>query len=645
MLYYATCFCFLAPPRLAGAATTDLVKIVLSIAVTGEPPLVIHREDGSLSGYQMDLLMAIKDIAQQQDNVRLTFQLEDYSSKYTNGPAFDLVASDCNKTLKGGDTSDCGRFDLLLAPVFSTPKRFTRADLTPPFMQGYVGALRYGEAPPPIVTTFEDLQRVNGTCCAPVKSLMLRIIREKYPSLNIWECDKQSNGNASDSNGCLEPLKAGKCSLLGDFVHTLQYQSLGDPTLVLVKEALRKNYIVWPMSYKLDSQIRDLIKKWVYQAVTTGVADDLYTKYYEPKICPLGFAGENCTDNCNPNFGRSNRFGVCICDSARYVGKDCNTEIFLDEGLVPTYQLALGYIMFGINALAVVFCGTWLFLHRTEKRVKMAQPFFLGLVLLGCLISSSTILAFMQQAGTDETHSLCMLIPWLYSVGFSVSFGTLFTKIYRVHKVYRSAMRMRRVQVTLLSAVRWIALVLCIDMGILILWQVQDPLEWTRTVTMSDQNGYVLESMGMCHSGTWAWFAIAIGAFHFLLVSIAAYMCFRTRAVPNCLSGARGVTVAMLSNFQIFLVAGPLLFLVGSDPDASFFLRSAIVWINDLVVVLAIFGDLMYGKYNEEEPGQLSLGVRGKTNFGSSDPTIRDESTEARNAFVDEIGASSGKAF
>jgi len=583
-----------------GDSVSDIESIVtLRIGVAASPPLTIQREDGSLGGYQMDMLMAVKDIAE-QEGVELVLDIEDLSDTYASGMAFDLVAGDCNETFKG-NKSDCGRFDMMLTPVFSSDKRFVKADLTPPFMQGFVTGVRFSEAPPPEIATFADLQRANGTCCAPASSLMFRTIRETYPGLTMLECNKQATAN--NSTGCLDFLKAGKCALLGDFVGTLKYQAISDPTLMVLQEALRKGYVIWPMSYELSPRVRALVKKWVYKAVTMGVADDLYTKYYEPKICPLGLAGENCTDYCDSRHGKSDRLGRCTCASTRYIGADCATELTLDEGLIPAYQLAVGYIMFGVNAAAVLFCGAWLFQHRSEARVRMAQPFFLALILFGCLISSSTILAFMQQAGTGRSHQLCMLIPWLYSVGFSVTFGTLFTKIYRVHKVYRSAMRMRRVQVTLLSAVRWIALVLCIDMAILIVWQVYDPMEWTRNVVNSDKNGYVLESVGVCHSDGWVWFAGAIAAFHFVLVSKAAYIGFQTRNVPNNLSGARGVSIAMVSNFQIFLVGLPVLFLVGSDPAVSFFLRSAIVWINDLVVVLAIFGDLIYGNYIEESFG------------------------------------------
>ena len=98
------------------------------------------------------------------------------------------------------------------------------------------------------------------------------------------------------------------------------------------------------MPYSLDPNVRHLIKRWIRIAVESYVVDALYTKYYEPKICPLGYAGENCTMPCNPQYGRSDRLGVCICDSTKYRGSDCSTVVeeaandvhFLECSLYPT---------------------------------------------------------------------------------------------------------------------------------------------------------------------------------------------------------------------------------------------------------------------------------------------------------------------
>lgn len=569
--------------------TIEATVVKLRVGITAAAPYTIES-DGSLGGLQLDLLEEIRSIAAGQD-VELRLELEDIRAAYRPAVVFDLVAHDCHNTTRVEIKSDCDRFDVILAPIFATPVRFKRGQMTPSFLQDWIAAIRYHHqdaAAEQEYSTFADLQSGNGTVCANTKSAYYSQMIQMYPDLNFFHCKGGSH--------CIPALKQGDCDLAASSHTSLRYLSLSDPTLILTQEAILRNYVVWPMRYNLDEETSRLFKSLVMEAVSKGVVDNLYKQYLEPKICPLGFAGENCQDFCHPERGKSDRLGKCICLSTRFVGDDCSIEVYENTGMIPAYQLGLGYAMFGANIGAVLICSLWLAIHRSKPHVAMAQPFFLGLILLGCTVSSSTILALMQQAEPGTVVNHCMLIPWLYSLGFSITFGTLFTKIYRVHKIIRHAARMRRKKVSLLSAIRWIALVLCVDMGVLIAWQVKDPLVWVRTVTASDKFGIALASFGTCVSDRWAYFLGALVGWHFVLVLGASYMCYTTRKVPNQLSGSKGVAIAMISNCQVFLIGGPVLFLIGSDPGTSFFLRSAMIWVNDLAVVLAVFGELVFGK-------------------------------------------------
>ena len=570
----------------------------IRVGVVAVPPMTIVGDDGELTGLQIDLLNAIQTIAE-DEGYNLQYTLSDIreSISYLNAIGFDatsLVANDCEDDDVVENKEDCYRYDLLLAPMILTPDRFERTDYTPTWMQESVGAIRHSEAKGRVYNTFAELERDNGTICGNPSSYYTAAIFERHPGLNIVACRR--------SIECAQLLKDGNCSLQAGLSTRLNYFTLQDSTFVLTKEALSRAFIAWPIRYDLDRRVSHLIKRWTLIAVTTNVVDDLRTKYFEPKVCPLGFAGETCEDKCDPVHGRSDRNGKCICDSTKYVGVDCSIVVDEDTGLIPTYQIIIGYIFFGFNMILVIFCFAWVCKNRSNANVTVAQPTLLQLVLVGCLVSSSTILALMQQAEPGETVGSCMAIPWLYSIGFCITFGTLFARIYRVHKVVYASARMRRVNVDVRAALQWIAMILVVDLTILMVWQVQDPLKWKRIVLSQDKFGEVLSSVGKCTASNWAYFAGAIAAFHLILFSIASYMCFATRHVPNKLSGARGVSVAMVSNLQIFVVGCPVLLLIGSDPQASYLLRSAMVWVNDFAVVAIIFGELILFPETVENP-------------------------------------------
>ena len=166
------------------------------------------------------------------------------------------------------------------------------------------------------------------------------------------------------------------------------------------------------MSYQLPPIVSQLVKKWMYAAVANATMDQLYYQYFESHICPVGTAGEHCDQPCDPNHGTANAEGVCVCESIRWTGEDCSVEILENPNTIPLEWKAVAYGMLLLNVLAIAACGSWLWVHRHTAPVRVSQPFFLVLVLLGCLISSSTIVALAQEDEDGGEVPACMAIPW-----------------------------------------------------------------------------------------------------------------------------------------------------------------------------------------------------------------------------------------
>jgi hypothetical protein len=101
-----------------------------------------------------------------------------------------------------------------------------------------------------------------------------------------------------------------------------------------------------------------------------------------------------------------------------------------------------------------------------------------------------------------------------------------------------------------------IGFVLLVDVIILVSWTLIDPLVWEREVIRQDQFGSSLESQGYCTCDSWQIFASIIAIFHFGLLAVACYMCYVARNIPSKFSEHKFVTIAMISNLQIFVVGG-----------------------------------------------------------------------------------------
>ena len=368
-------------------------SITLRAGVLHAPPfaMIQAEEYGDVyDGFQIQMLQSMKTFAR-RDNVELDFVFSPSPPQY--GDALDLVANDCNTTVNPNSQTDCNQYDVIIGDYYVNPDRSIRVDFTPSWLRTTMTTIKYIEKnQTKDYTTLTQADQDGATVCVPDGTYLMTVVMSNFPNANYLKCSTQQD--------CIDELKNEKCVLYAEDELQLRYRAVQDNTLKVTREQLNTQYLVWPMSYRLDPVVSMLLKRWVYAAVTSGTLDELYYQYFEKHLCPQGTAGENCELPCDPNHGKSDERGVCVCESSRWTGDDCSVEVIEDLNLIPRFLHMTGMVMFGINCVACLVCGTWLIMKRNTAQVKFAQPTFLALVLLGCLISSSTIIPLgMEDEG------------------------------------------------------------------------------------------------------------------------------------------------------------------------------------------------------------------------------------------------------
>ena len=522
-------------------------QITLRGAVLHAPPFAYVESDdnGDLSyrGFQVDLIERLKIFAA-QDNVTLDVALSQAPPLY--GPALDLVANDCLSVVENPEES-CNQLDMIVGNYYATPDRAMRVDLSPAWLRSTISTIKYTDKSPgsPDYTTLTEASGAGATVCLKDGTFYAGVVKAKYPLIDFLMCPSQGE--------CLDALKAEECVLYASDELQLRFQSAWDATLEVTREQVNTQYIAWPMRDDLPPIVSRLMNRWIFEAVTNATIDELYHEYFQKALCPVGTAGESCELPCDPVHGEADMRGVCVCRSTKWTGDDCSIEVQEDTNMIPTTLKMLAYAMLGINVAVICACGIWLYKYRGTAQVRFSQPFFLLLVLLGCLISSCTIIVLAH-----EGVQTCMAIPWLYSVGFSVTFGTLLSKILRVYLIFTKGARSeaqgagnlnanpRRKFGNFRETIGVIGVVLLIDVMILSAWTAIEPLQWARTVVSTDQFGNPLESQGFCTSEHWQVFFGVIAAFHILLIAVACYLCYVARDIPTKFSEGKYVSIAMI---------------------------------------------------------------------------------------------------
>ncbi len=265
------------------------------------------------------------------------------------------------------------------------------------------------------------------------------------------------------------------------------------------------------------------------------------------------------------------------------------------------------YIFVGLEVMLALLCGMWTCRYWNTPIVRASQPIFLLLICLGTIISTFAIvpLSFDNNDGNEADtalHASCRAIAPVFSIGFCITFASLFAKQFRVWWVFQRAAKMKRVankkDQTLCAVLSIVGVVVAMNAIILILWDALAPLQWVVTPLQQDDFGVVVSSVVQCRAAN-DYLSNMLGstvlAFLFALILLGNAISCKTKELPTQYQESKWIGYSMISTFQVFAIGLPLMILTtGTDSNgsvsASFATRSAFVILNNSGVLLFIFG-------------------------------------------------------
>lgn len=212
-----------------------------------------------------------------------------------------------------------------------------------------------------------------------------------------------------------------------------------------------------------------------------------------------GAGSINMVTYSQPIISRSGKFlGIATIDitvDALCYGAQCLPE---ENFRVRWVGWSLGII---VIAMALFF-GGWVAVYRKHRVVKVSQPIFLDLIILGVVVLASAIFPLgvnETDAGERGCNIACASIPWLLSIGFSLIFSALFSKLWRINIVFAAASTYRRVVVTEKDVILPFAVLMSLNIAILLAWTIVDPMVYKRVLTED------LKYFGRCmpHGNQW----------------------------------------------------------------------------------------------------------------------------------------------
>ena len=317
-----------------------------------------------------------------------------------------------------------------------------------------------------------------------------------------------------------------------------------------------------------------------------------------------------CVDSGNS----CNDEGVCICvyaENEYAVGAGASAMCIPREDMnfiMPALK-AFVYFLVATALLFALFCLGWIYYYRTNMLVKVAQPMCLCLIVVGCVISIFSIIPMGYDTeyrdNSDDIRladAACMAVPWLWGLGFTISFSSLFAKVWRVKQLFKSAAGFRRQKVGMKSVLTIMAGMIFVEATILTTFQIVSPQIWERDV-INDIDGFAIESEGGCYSESGWWFWLALVLFNVLSLFYALVLCFQTKDIPSEFAESTHIFLSVMFMFQVLVLAVPVSAMVKDDPDVFYFIRAAAVWLQNVTVLIIIFGPKMLRIFKGEDTG------------------------------------------
>ena len=134
---------------------------------------------------------------------------------------------------------------------------------------------------------------------------------------------------------------------------------------------------------------------------------------------------------------------------------------FLSQGVEKAAVAFTALSMAATLSLIVMFI-----VYRAHPVMKASTPLFCVLMALGGLLMQSSVFA----TGLYVTTACCQAQVWLLTVGFSMLFGALFMKTYRVWRIFNAGKKLMKVAITNRQLLGALAALLSFDVILNIVW-------------------------------------------------------------------------------------------------------------------------------------------------------------------------------
>ncbi|XP_065357057.1 gamma-aminobutyric acid type B receptor subunit 1 [Calliphora vicina] len=308
----------------------------------------------------------------------------------------------------------------------------------------------------------------------------------------------------------------------------------------------------------------------------------------------------------------------------RWIGGKVPQDRTIVRRVLRTVSLPLFVCMCTISscgiivALALIIFNIW---NKHRRVIQSSHPVCNTIMLFGVIIClSSVILLGMDGRFVDQEEypKICQARAWLLSTGFTLAYGAMFSKVWRVHRFTTKAKRDPKKKVEPWKLYSMVTGLLSVDLILLLAWQIFDPLQRIlETFPLEDpisttDDIKIRPELEHCESEKNSmWLGLVYG-YKGLILVFGLFLAYETRSIKvKQINDSRYVGMSIYNVVVLCLITAPVGMVIASQQDASYafvalavifccFLSMLLIFVPKVIEVIRHPKDKAESKYNPD---------------------------------------------
>nr|XP_046254641.1 gamma-aminobutyric acid type B receptor subunit 1 isoform X2 [Scatophagus argus] len=327
-------------------------------------------------------------------------------------------------------------------------------------------------------------------------------------------------------------------------------------------------------------------------------------------------------------------------------GPPADRTVVIEEFRFLSQKLFAAVSVFaGLGILLGILCLTFNIYNGNVRYIQNSQPYLNNMTAVGCMMA----LAAVFPLGIDGHHVhrsqfpvVCQFRLWLLGLGFSVAYGSMFTKIWWVHTLFTKKDEKKEKKKQHLEPWKLYATVgvlLAIDFLSLMIWQIVDPLhitveKFTKEAPKEDLDVLIQPLLEHCSSEKMnTWLGVVYG-YKGLLLLLGIFLAYETKSVSTeKINDHRAVGMAIYNVAVLCLITAPVTMILSSQQDASFAFASLAIVFSAYITLVVLFVPKMRrlitrGEWQSEQQDTLKTGSSTNNNDEEKSRQLERENRE-----------------